>query len=70
MSFLYLPPLPTKMLLLKPPENTHRNRTKSKRQLKPHIPSVPRRPNLASYWPDKPYLRHTHDCTKDTKAEC
>ena len=57
------------MLLLESPQNTHRNRTERKRKLKPHIASIPRRANPASYRAYKPYLRHTHDSAKDTEAE-
>ena len=57
------------MFLLETPQQTHRNRTKRKRKLKPNITSIPRRTNPASDRTNEPHLRHTHHCTEDTKAK-
>lgn len=55
--------------LLPPPQSRIADRRERKRQFKPHVAPVPRRPDMRSDRPDEPHLRHPQHGAHDAETE-
>ena len=61
--------LPSKLLLLKRPEDDITDPRKRKRQFEPHVPTITRIADFLAHGTDEPDLSHAHHGAEDAEAE-